>query len=179
MTTREPDSGSSLRRTWVKRFATLLACWLATWVFASWLQLRPRPIGLLAAAGLLFAVCWWAAERRLDWDPAEWEGDPMGRRMRTGSDSRISYLRRQIEDASVPKDSGANASATGLQGILRDLALDRLRLRAAEGGAAQVPDDAALLAHADPRLAEYLSARPAPPVSRQTVNDIINRIEAL
>jgi len=178
MTVHAQHAGAD-RRKWVKRFATLVACWLATWIFTSWLQLRPRPLGLLAAVGLLFAVCWWAADRRIDWDPTEWQGDPAGRRMRTGSDSRISYLRRQIEDASVSKDTDANASAAGLQGILRDLSLDRLRLRAAQSGAAHVPDDAELLAHADPRLAEYLSASPAPPVSRQTVNDIINRIEAL
>lgn len=180
MTSPHDDPGAGRRRQWMRRVTIAVACWLGLWIFTSWLQLRPDPLGLLAAVGAFFAICWWAGDRRDEWDPTEWEGDPIGRRMRTSPDSRISYLRRLIDDAAVSKDNGAtNASAAGLQGILRDVSLDRLRMRAAESGAAHVPGDAELLAGTDPVLAEFLAAQPAPPASRQTVTDIINRIEAL
>ncbi|WP_446664365.1 hypothetical protein [Flexivirga sp. B27] len=178
-TTASPADDDTTRK-WAKRFATLLVCWGCAWLFTHWLVMRPDPVGLLGAIGVLFVIIWWASDRRLDWDPAEWEGDPAGRRLRTSADSRISYLRRQIENASSTKNGGElNASAGSLQGILRDLTLDRLRLRAAESGAAHVPDDAELLAGTDPKLSHYLTTQPAPLVNQQTVNDIINRIEAL
>lgn len=174
------DPATGRRRLWAKRLIGLVACWLVVWVLTSWLQMHPSPLGLLAALGAFFSVCWWAADHRTEWDPTDWAGDPIGRRARTSSDSRVSYLRRLIDDAAVHKGQGQpNASATGLQGLLRDLALDRLRRRAAESGAAHLPDDAELLARADPALTHFLTAQPAPPVSRRTVTDIINRIEAL
>lgn len=167
------------RRTWGRRILTLLGCWVALWVLTSWIQMQPQPLGLLAALGVFFVVCWWAADRRMNWDPVEWVGDPIGRRLRSNADSRISYLRRLIDDAATRSDNGANASATSLQGILRDAAVDRLRIRAATKGATHEPDDTELLDDTDPQLAEYFRAQPAPPINRQAVTDIINRIEAL
>ena len=167
-------------RNWIHRISALVICWLIAWVFTAWLQMHPQPLGLLAALGALFAVGWWASDRRADWDPAEWANDPVGRRLRTSADSRISYLRRLIDDAAVRKENGdRNASATSVQGILRDVAVERLKLRAAESGAARLPDDETMIAHADPHLADYLLTTPAPPASQQTLTDIINRIEAL
>lgn len=178
MTTRETDAGRT--RIWTKRVVTLVFCWAATWAFTSWLQMRPQPLGLLAAFGVAAAIGWWAHDTSSGWEAVEWTGNPIGRRMKTNADSRISYLRRLLDDASVHGDGGApNASAASLQGILRDVTVDRLRTRAAANGAAQVPDDDELIAHADPRLAAYLLAQPPPPTTRQTVADIIDRIEAL
>lgn len=180
MTTTSRDTAEDRRRLWFKRGATVVGCWVLLWVFTSWLQLHPRPLGLLAALGALFAVCWFAADRRTDWDPVEWEGDPIGRRLQTGQDSRISYLRRLLDDAAVRRSGEEiNTSAASLQGILRDLTLDRLRRRAEASGTTQVPHDSELLETCDPRLAAYLRASPAPPTDRQTVTDIINHIEAL
>lgn len=177
MTTRNPAEGR--RRTWTLRILKLLGCWLVLWVLTGWLQMRPQPLGLLAALGVLFTVFWWVNDRQSHWDPIVWEGDPVGRRLRSNSDSRISYLRRLIDDASSRKDNGASPSATSLQNILRDITVDRLRLRAAVSGATHLPDDSELLGESDPQLAQYLRAQPAPPMNRQSVTDIINRIEAL
>lgn len=178
MTTSSTETGEKPTGRWGKRVATLLVCWALVWTLTAWLQMHPQPLGLLAAVGTVFAIGWWSADRWSDWDTTEWQGEPVGRRLRASSDSRISYLRRQIDNAATD-DGRPNASAAGLQGTLRDLSLDRLRLRAEERGSAELPDDERLLAGADPQLARYLCAQPAPPVSRQTVNDIINRIEAL
>lgn len=177
MTERDKTDGRD--RIWVRRILTLVVCWAVVWVFTYWVQMHPEPLGLLAALGVFFAIFWWASDRRMEWDPVEWEGDPIGRRQRTNADSRISYLRRLIADASVVKDNGANASTASLQGILREVALDRLRIRATAGGAAHLPDDAELLDDSDPLLSQYLRAQLAPPMNRQGVTDIINRIEAL
>jgi hypothetical protein len=167
------------QRTWSRRIVTLLGCWVVLWVVTSWVQMHPQPLGLLAALGVFFVICWWASDRRINWDPVEWEGDPIGRRLLSTADSRTSYLRRLIDDASIRSDNGTNASAASLQAILRDVAVDRLRLRAAAKGATSEPDDAELLDDTDPQLAEYFRAQPAPPINRQSVTDIINRIEAL
>ena len=167
-------------RTWVKRIGTLLVVWVLVWAFTAWLQMHPQPLGLLAALGALFATGWWAHDRGSAWDPVEWSGSPVGRRLKTSQDSRISYLRRLIDDAVARGTDGQpSASAASLQGIVRDVAVDRLRRRATAAGAPQLPDDAELLAHADPALAAYLLAEPPPPITRQTVTDIIDRIEAL
>lgn len=166
-------------RTWGRRILTLVGCWAVLWVLTSWIQMHPQPLGLLAALGVLFAIGWWASDRRLNWDPIVWEGDPIGRRLPSNSDSRISYLRRLIDDASSRKGNDTNPSATSLQNILRDITVDRLRLRAAANGATHEPDDAELLDDADAQLAQYFRAQPAPPMNRQSVTDIINRIEAL
>lgn len=180
MTAMSPNLDAERPRSWRRRISTLVICWLIVWVFTSWIRMRPEPVGLLAALGALFALVWWASDRRNNWDPTDWAGDPIGRRLRTSADSRISYLRRLIDDAAADKVNGEpNASAGSVQGILRDVTIDRLRLHAAESGAAQLPDDDVLIARADPRLAEYLLATPALPTSHQTLTDIINRIEAL
>lgn len=180
MTSSAADLDAERPRNWVRRISSLVICWVIAWVFTAWLRMRPEPVGLLAALGAVFAVGWWASDRRSDWDPTDWVDDPIGRRLRTGADSRISYLRRLIDDAAVQKEHGdPNASAASVQGILRDVAVDRLKLRAAEGGAAQLPDDDTLIARAGPQLADYLLTKPAPPTGHQTLTDIINRIEAL
>ncbi|MFC6705979.1 hypothetical protein [Flexivirga alba] len=180
MTSPSPTVDADRPQNWVRRISALVICWLIAWVFTAWLHMHPQPVGLLAALGTVFALCWWAGDRRNDWDPTNWTGDPIGRRLRTGADSRISYLRRLIDDAAVHKGDGdSNASAASVQGILRDIAVERLKLRAAESGAAQLPDDDTLITRSDPRLADYLLADPAPPTAHQTLTDIINRIEAL
>jgi hypothetical protein len=180
MTSSAADLDAERPRNWVRRISSLVICWVIAWVFTAWLRMHPEPVGLLAALGAVFAVGWWASDRRSDWDPTEWVDDPIGRRLRTGADSRISYLRRLIDDAAVQNEHGdSNASAASVQGILRDVAVDRLKLRAAEGGAAQLPDDDTLIARAGPQLADYLLTKPAPPTGHQTLTDIINRIEAL
>lgn len=174
------DTESDHNRPWVKRITILVAVWLAVWIFTAWLQMHPQPLGLLAALGALFAVGWWAHDRDSAWDPVEWSGNPVGRRLKSSQDSRISYLRRLMDDAIAPGTRGEpNASAVSLQALVRDVAVDRLRGRATAAGAAQLPDDAELLAHSDPALAAYLLAQPPPPITRQTVTDIIDRIEAL
>jgi hypothetical protein len=72
-----------------------------------------------------------------------------------------------------------NPSSVALQRVLRDVAIDRLRVKATAEGSVHLPDDADLIAHADPRLADYLLAQPPPRSTAQTVTDVINRIEAL
>jgi len=174
------DTGRDPARSWAKRIAILVGAWVLVWVFTAWLQMHPQPLGLFAALGALFAMGWWAHDRDSAWDTTEWAGDPIGRRMKTSQDTRISYLRRLIDDAVAHRPgSESGASAASLQSIVRDVAVDRLRRRATADGAAQLPDDAELLAHADPTLAAYLLAQPPPPITRQTVTDIIDRIEAL
>lgn len=176
-----PDGGEDrTMRTWAKRVVTLVVVWAALWVFTSWLQMRPRPVDLLAVLGIVFAIGWWARDRSSGWDTVEWAGNPVGRRLKATADTRISYLRRLIDDSAVRNDDGKpTTSAISLQGVLRDVAVDRLRTRAAASGHAHLPDDADLIAHTDPTLAAYLLAQPPPPTTRQTVTDIINRIEAL
>lgn len=167
-------------RTWAKRIAILIVVWVLLWLFTAWLQMRPRPLDLLAALAALFAICWWAHDRGSAWEGTEWSGSPIGRRLKASPDSRISYLRRLIDDATMRRTDGQpSAGAVSLQRIVRDVAVDRLRLRATAMGAAHLPDDAELIARADPALAAYLLAEPPPPVTRQTVTDIIDRIEAL
>jgi len=175
-----PGADDARTRTWGKRIVTLLVVWVAAWVFTSWLQMHPQPLQLLATIGVLFAIGWWARDRSSGWDIAEWSGNPVGRRLRATPDTRISYLRRLIDDSSTHNADGTpTASAVSLQGVLRDVAVDRLHTRAAASGLAHLPDDAELIAHADPKLAAYLLAQPPPPTTRQTVTDIIDRIEAL
>jgi len=167
-------------RQWVKRISTLVIVWVVIWIFTSWLQMRPRPVDLLAALCVVFAIGWWARDRTSGWDIVEWSGSPVGRRLRATPDTRVSYLRRLIDDSSVRNDDGRpTAAAISLQGVLHDVAVDRLRNRAAADGLAHLPSDEELIAHADPKLATYLLAQPPPPTTRETVTDIIDRIEAL
>lgn len=178
MTTRA--SGDPRARRWVKRIVTLVIVWLAVWAFTSWLQMRPRPVDLLAALCAVFAIGCWSRDRSSGWDSVEWAGSPVGRRLKATPDTRISYLRRLIDDSAVRNDDGTpTRSAISLQGVLRDVTIDRLRTRAAASGLTHLPSDDELIAHADPRLATYLLAQPPPPTTRQTVTDIIDRIEAL
>lgn len=180
MTRPAPRLDPERPRSWPRRAATLLICWVVVWALTGWLQMHPQPVGILAALGALFAVCWWATDRRAAWEPTDWAGDPIGRRLRTSADSRISYLRRLIDDAAVQKADGEpNASAGSVQGILRDITIDRLQHSATTSGMGRVPDDDALIAGADPHLADYLLADPPPLVTHRNLTDIINRIEAL
>lgn len=180
MTQRPSPDEDDRRRRWVRRIAMLLACWLATWVLTAWLRMHPDPFGLLAGYAALFALCWFVYDYQVRWESTVWETDPIGHRLRSTSDSRISYLSRLISDAPSPTSNGdPNPSSVALQGVLRDVAIDRLRVRAAAEGAVHLPDDETLIARADPRLAEYLLAQPPPRTTAQTVTDIINRIEAL
>lgn len=172
--------GSSPARLWIHRFGRLVAAWAMLWAFTAWLQMRPQGLGLLAVLGAFFALCWWAADRESGWERTEWEGDAVGRRQRTSQDSRISQLRRMIGDGADAKGAhGSAAAAAELQRILHDIASDRLRERAAANGAIHLPGDDELIAGTDPRLAAYLLADPPAPSTRQTMTDIINRIEAL
>lgn len=175
--TTTPDTST---RTWVRRVVTLVVVWILLWVFTSWLQMHPRPFDLFAALAILFSIGWWAHDRNSGWDTVEWSGSPVGRRLKSSPDTRVSYLRRLIDDSAARKDNGdATASAQSLQGILRDVAVDRLRIAAAASGRAHLPADTELIAESDPRLAAYLLAQTPPAMSRQTLTDIIDRIEAL
>lgn len=175
-----PGMADRRQRTWTRRVAVLLAWWVALWALTAWLNMEPQPLGLLAALGVLFAMTWWGHDRGSAWTATTWTSDARGRRLRSSADSRVSYLHRLIDDAAARKADGpSNASAASLQGILRDIAVDRLRNRAVASGAATIPSDTELIADHDPRLAAYLLAQPAPPTTRQTLTDIIDRIEAL
>lgn len=176
--TTEPTTASSRR--WIRRCATVAVCWAIAWPLTAWLNMHPDPPGLLGAIAAFFAACWLVADRGAAWDPVAWDSTPVGRRLRSGTDTRIGHLSRLMRDAEQVKPRGeVNPSAIALQSILRDVTLDRLRRRAASSGALRLPSDEELLAAADPKFGAYFAAQPAPPTSRQTVTDIINRIEAL